>query len=238
MEKNKIRLHKFLADAGVCSRRKAEDLMIQKRVSVNGKIVDELGFKINPDNDKVFLDNEEVINNKQKTYLMLNKPKGCVTSVTDPYNRPTVMDYIKPIKERVFPIGRLDFNTEGLLLLTNDGEFMNKILHPSFLIKKIYLVVTDNRPKLQEIKKLENGVQIDGIKLANCQISFLEDSPSSSLMKVCIHEGRNKQIRKMFTMIGYQVIRLMRIQIGELKLGDLKQGTYRYLNKNEINKIF
>lgn len=234
----KIRLQKYLADAGICSRRKAESYIIQNRISVNGIIVNELGYKINPNSDKVLFDNEEVIVKQSKIYLMLHKPKGCVTTVTDPFNRPTVMDYIKPIQERLFPIGRLDFNTEGLLLLTNDGEFTNKILHPSFLIRKTYLVTTDIKPAIKDIQILENGIRFDEKKLAKCQISFMDDLKYPNLLRVTIHEGYNKQIRKMFQKIGCQVIRLIRIQIGGLKLGDLKPGTYKHLDSNERDLIF
>jgi 23S rRNA pseudouridine2605 synthase len=237
MKENLIRLQKYLADAGICSRRKAESYIQQGLVVVNGSIVKEMGTKIDPDKDKVTFDGEVVRQSSQKIYLMLNKPKGCVTTVSDPEGRPTVMDYIKSVKTRVFPIGRLDFNTEGLLLFTNDGEFANQLLHPSFMIVKKYFVTTNKLPDILEIRRLERGVQLEDKKLAKCRIVVLDKKIYTNSMEVSIHEGWNKQIRRMFEMIGYEVIYLKRIQFGGLYLGNIKPGDFRFLQKSDLEQI-
>jgi 23S rRNA pseudouridine2605 synthase len=237
MEENKVRLHKFLADAGICSRRKAEQCIRDGIVRVNDIIVRELGTKVEPGIDHVSFDGKIVSQTNQKIYLMLNKPKGCVTTVSDPEGRPTVMDYIKSVKGRVFPIGRLDFNTEGLLLFTNDGEFANQLLHPKFKIVKKYFVITNKLPSIQEIRRLENGVQLEDKKLAKSRIVILDQKQIPCSMEISIHEGWNKQIRRMFETIGYEVLYLMRIQIGGLYLGNIKPGTYRFLQKSDLELI-
>jgi len=237
MEENKIRLHKYLADAGICSRRKAEQCIRDGVVQVNGISVRELGVKVDPDIDQVSFDGKIVSLTNQKIYLMLNKPKGCVTTVSDPEGRPTVMDYLKSVKGRVFPIGRLDFNTEGLLLFTNDGDFANQILHPSNKVVKKYFVITNKLPTLQEIRQLENGVKLFDKKLAKSRIVILDQKQYPCSMEVSIHEGYNKQIRRMFETIGYEVLYLKRTQIGGLYLGNIKPGTYRFLQKRDLDLI-
>ncbi|MBA4320925.1 MAG: pseudouridine synthase [Flavobacterium sp.] len=238
MDENKVRLHKYLSAAGICSRRKAEQYILEGLVQVNNSIVKELGTKINPLLDLISFNGQEVNINTQKIYILFNKPKGCVTTVSDPEGRPTVMDYIKAVKERVFPIGRLDFNTEGLLLFTNDGEFANQLLHPSFLIVKKYFVTTEKLPNILEIRKLENGIQLEYKKLAKSRIVILDQKLFPCSMEVSIHEGLNKQIRRMFQKIGYEVTYLKRTQIGGLYLGNLKTGTFRYLQKKDLETVF
>ena len=238
MTENLVRLHKYLSDAGVCSRRKAEAYIEQRLVTVNGKLIQELGYKINPEVDIVRLNGKEIKNNNTKIYIMLNKPRGCLSTVSDPEGRPTVMEYVKKIQERIFPIGRLDFNTEGLLLFTNDGDFAYRILHPKFVLKKIYLVSTHIMPNLDQIAILESGILLEGKKLAKCKIEIVKKSEYPNTMKITIHEGWNRQIRKMFNSISCEVIKLTRIQIGGLPLGNIKLGTFRFLQKNDLEAIF
>lgn len=237
MEEKLVRLHKYLADAGICSRRKAEVYIKQGFVMVNHVLVTELGTKINPEEDIVSFQEKEIHQKGSKIYLMMNKPKGCVTTVSDPEGRPTVMDYIKTIHTRVFPIGRLDFNTEGLLLFTNDGEFANQLIHPRYMIEKKYLVITDRLPEILEIRRLERGVQLEDKKLAKCRIVVLDKKLYPNTMEVSIHEGWNKQIRRMFETIGYEVTYLKRVQIGGLYLGNIKPGDFRFLQKSDLELI-
>jgi 23S rRNA pseudouridine2605 synthase len=237
MEEKLVRLHKFLADAGICSRRKAEGYIEQGFVKVNHVLVTEQGTKINPEEDIVSFQDKEVRMKVAKVYLMMNKPKGCVTTVSDPEGRPTVMDYIQSIKTRVFPVGRLDFNTEGLLLFTNDGDFANQLLHPRFLIVKKYFVVTNRPPEVLEVRRLERGVQLEDKKLAKCRIVMLDKKVYPNSMEVSIHEGWNKQIRRMFETIGYEVTYLKRIQIGGLYLGNIKPGDFRFLHQSDLELI-
>ena len=235
MDTKLVRLNKFLADAGIASRRKADYFISIGLVSINGKVVSEVGTKVDPSVDDVTYDGKKVNVPDEKVYVLLNKPKGCITSVEDPEGRNTVMDYVKGIHVRIFPVGRLDYNSEGLLLLTNDGDFANRIMHPRFEIKKKYLVQLSRMPDIQEIKRLEKGMYIDGVKLSPCQIIILSNEPDEVYLEIILQEGKNREIRRMFEFFNYNVISLKRIQLGNLRLGTVPSGKFRLLSKKEVD---
>lgn len=227
----------MIADSGCCSRRKAETLISQGRVKLNGrpvKLGDKCGFK-----DIVTIDGERITLPKKKNfvYIMLNKPRGYVTTVSDELDRRCVMDLLEGVEERVYPVGRLDRNSEGLLLFTNDGEFANSIMHPSRHISKTYRVTV--RPDIndEQLVALSEGVEIDGRKTLPANIVVKEKAPGRVVLLVTIKEGRNRQIRKMCEAVGLEVARLRRISIGPLKLGMLKPGTYRELTADELRAL-
>lgn len=227
----------MIADSGYCSRRKAEEIITQKRVKVNGrpvKLGDKCGFK-----DIVTIDDERIVMAKKKNfvYLMMNKPRGYVTTVSDELQRRCVMDLLSDVDERVYPIGRLDKNSEGLLLFTNDGEFANSIMHPSRHISKTYRVTV--RPDINDdqLVQLSDGVVIDGKKTLQASVIVKEKQAGRVVILITIKEGRNRQIRKMCEAVGLEVARLRRISIGPLKLGMLKPGTYRDLTAEELRAI-
>ena len=224
------RVQKLLSNYGYCSRRKAEVLIQDGRVKVNGKLIT-IGDKATLE-DKIEVDNKLVIK-ERKMYLMLNKPLYCVTALKDDQHK-TVMDYVK-VKERVFPVGRLDYNSSGLLLLTNDGDFSNKIMHPSNEVKKTYLVRVSKALRHHAAAKLEKGVTLDdGSKTSRAKVYF----HNPLLVEITVHEGKNRIIRRMLEAVGYEVRSLERVRVGNLDLGTLKPGRYRSLNKKDIDKIF
>lgn len=232
-----MRLQKFLAEAGVASRRKSEEIILASRVRVNGEIVNTLGTKIDDEKDIVTLDGKEVKLQNKAVYIMLNKPVGCVTTVTDQFGRKTVMDYLKNVNERVYPVGRLDYDTSGLLLLTNDGDLTHRLTHPSHNIDKNYIALVKGVPNEKALESFRKGLVIDGCKTAEAKISVLSSKDNKALLDIKIHEGRNRQVRKMCEAIGNPVIKLKRIAIGNLKLGDLKEGSFRYLSDSEIEYL-
>ena len=230
-----MRINKFLALCAVASRRKSEQLILQKRVKVNGRIVQDFATEINPQKDIVLVDGKPVHFKEDFIYLMLHKPKGYVTTTSDEHNRPTVMDLIKtPDGRRVYPVGRLDYNTEGLLLFTDDGDLANILTHPSYQIEKTYVAKIKGAITLEEINKLRSGVVIDGAKTAPCKVKVLKMDEKSTRLEITIHEGRNRQVRKMLKSIGKDTGFLKRINIGKIRLGGLKRGKFRLLNKREI----
>lgn len=232
---NLVRLNKFIASNGISSRRKVDELITQGRVTVNGHTIKELGFRIDPEKDKVALDGEIIKTDRKKIYILLNKPKGVITSVSDDKHRTTVIDLIN-IKEKIFPVGRLDYNTTGLLLLTNDGGLANKLMHPKSEVYKTYFV-TLSKPLEEKHKiKLLNGIKLEGKKTAPCKINFPKKNNYQSLY-ISIYEGRNRQVRNMFEHYGYFVRELQRVQYDGLKMGELKEGQWRYLDKIEISKL-
>jgi len=236
----KIRLQKFLADAGVASRRKCEEYITKGLVSINGKVISELGVKVDPKKD-VIKYNEQIVKTTAKyIYILLNKPLGYVTTASDQFNRPIVMDLLKDVKQRVVPVGRLDMYTTGALILTNDGEFVNNVIHPKNNINKTYIVVTKGIPTKEEIEKLKKGVEIDGYTTKEAKIEMLEKDTKkdTSKVKVIIHEGKNRQIRKMFDIIEKPIISIHRIKIGRIDVSDLKLGEYRKLKKEEIESLW
>ena len=222
------RVQKLLSNYGYCSRRKAEELIDQGKVKVNGKTIS-LGDKAS-ETDKITVDGKAVIK-ERKVYLLFNKPIRCVTALKDEQYR-TVMSYIK-VKERVFPIGRLDYNTSGLLLLTNDGDFANKVMHPSHEIKKTYLVELMHPAAREQISEIEKGVYLADGKTRPAKVNKL----SPTLFEITIHEGKNKIVRRMFAKVGCKVKRLERVRIGSLSLGSLKPGMYKILGKKDLERV-
>ncbi len=231
-----MRINKYLATSGVASRRKAESMILSHRVKVNGKIVTELATDIT-ENDIVLLDNKQINAHIDFEYFMLNKPKGYVSTASDDRGRKTVVSLINS-KSRIYPVGRLDFDSEGLLILTNDGELTNKLTHPRNNISKTYLVNINSTITETELQKLRNGVIIDGYKLHECIIKIIEKNKIETKMEITIFEGRNREIRKMFECIGKKVVFLKRIKIADLSLGSLKRGEYRQLSSKEIEYLY
>ena len=237
-----VRLQKFLAEAGIASRRKCEELIQSGKVMVNGKVVETLGTKINPKEDKVTYNGKIVENSLQKTYILLNKPIGCVTTAKDQFKRDTVLDLIK-INKRIVPCGRLDMYTSGALILTDDGDFVYKITHPKHEIEKTYTVTIKGIVTNEEVQKLRQGVEIDDngekyiTKKANVRILKTDIEKDISRLEIVIHEGKNRQVRKMCEAVGRKVLALHRSKIGNIGVKDLKIGTWRYLKKHEIEKL-
>ncbi|MDP4096682.1 rRNA pseudouridine synthase [Paenibacillus sp. P96] len=232
------RLQKILAQAGVASRRKCEELILAGKVEVNGETVKELGTKADPAQDIITV-NGKPIKSEQKVYLMMNKPKGVITSASDPEGRKIVSDYLKGVKERVYPVGRLDYDTEGLLLLTNDGEFANLLTHPRHHVPKTYVATVKGVPHGTELDKLRRGIQLEDGMTAPAEVEYKDVDPDGkeSVISITIYEGRNRQVRRMFEAISHPVIRLKRIAFGDLLLQNLKRGLMRPLTKDEVNRL-
>jgi len=231
-----IRLQKFLAEAGVASRRKSEELILQGRVEINGRKITVPGCKVS-ESDIVKVDGKVVRQEKKKVYIMLNKPVGYVTTTKDQFNRKTVLDLVTGVEERIFPVGRLDYDTSGLLLLTNDGELANRLTHPRYETEKVYHAKIDGRIDENVIRAFEKGIRLEDGITAPARIRTLEIYEKNSLVEVRIHEGRNRQIRRMFNALNYIVLRLKRVAFGPLKLGGLKEGDWRYLTPEEIRML-
>lgn len=227
------RLQKYIARCGVSSRRKAEELILNGCVQVNGVVVTELGTKINPEKDAVMVDNKIISETERFIYIKLYKPEGYVTTVKDQFGRKTVIDLIN-INERIYPIGRLDCNTSGLLLLTNDGDLANKLMHPKYNIYKTYIAEVDGRISDEAIMRLKNGVRIEDYKTAPARVNLISLTGNSSVVQVSIYEGKNRQVRKMLQAVGHSVRTLKRISFGKINLGDLKPGSWVHLNEEEI----
>ncbi len=233
----KERLQKIIADSGLTSRRKAEKLIEQGRVSVNGTVVTELGTKADPAKDAIEVDGDQIDVRPNKIYVMLNKPPGHICSLTDPEGRPTVTKLIADIPERLYPVGRLDYDTEGLLILTNDGTFSQTMQHPRHNIPRMYKVKVKSVPKEELLKQLRRGIVIDGVKTNRCWIKIIEKTRKNAWLEVVLKEGRNRQIKQMFERIKHPVLRIVRVAFGPLELGSLPQGQYRFLKKKEIEAI-
>ncbi len=229
-----IRLQKYISDSGYTSRRKAEELITQGRVKVNGNIA-ALGCKVDEVNDVVEIDSKIISKEENKVYIMLNKPTGYLSSVSDDRGRKTVVDLVN-VKERVFPVGRLDFDTEGLLILTNDGEFTYKITHPKFEITKTYLAKLDKKVNPKDLEPFLKGIEIEDYIAKAKEVNLINEDKNEVL--ITISQGKNRQVRKMFDKIGYKVIRLKRISIGKLMLGKLNSGEWKTLSQNELDKLF
>ncbi|MBE0461422.1 MAG: rRNA pseudouridine synthase [Candidatus Aminicenantes bacterium] len=232
-----IRLNKFLAQAGIASRREADRFISEGRVKVNGKIVRTLGVKIEEETDTVEVDGRRVESKLQPIYLMLNKPPGYLVTSKDPFQRPTIMSLLPPLKKRVFPVGRLDYDSSGLLLLTNDGELANRLMHPRYNVKKVYLVKVLGLPDGLKIMKLQKGIYLDGKKTAPAKIMKLSSMANKTLFRVEIHEGRKREIKQLFKAIGHKVVGLERIKFANLSLGFLKKGQWRFLMNKEIASL-
>lgn len=235
--KNKVRIQKFLSQAGICSRRKAEELIQQGLVSVNKKVVTELGTKIDPDKDIIHVEGSRIKTEIKKVTILLYKPKGYVTTLSDPQERPTVQDLIKKTSMRLFPVGRLDFNSEGLLLLTNDGEMSNTLTHPQHQIEKVYWVKVQGKPSESKLKRLRRGIKLEDGPTAPCKVKILSHTETNCWLEIVLKEGRNRQIRRMIEAIGYNVLKLKRARLAGLTLEGLKPGEYRLLTPQEIKTL-
>lgn len=233
----KVRLNKFLASCGAASRRGADELISSGRVRVNSIVVTELGKMVETDNDTVTLDGKKVEPVSKMTYIMLYKPKGCITSLRDEKGRKTVYDYLDVEVPHLVPVGRLDYDTEGLLLLTNDGELVNRLAHPSGEVPKSYLVRAEGEFPEHILAKLRKGVEIDGVKTKRSKVKLLEQGEKEAKLLVTITEGRNRQVRRMFEAVERNVVFLKRVAIGDLRLGGLARGAWRYLREEEVEYL-
>ena len=234
------RLQKYLAGVGIDSRRKCEELILQGLVRVNNSVVTKLGTKVDPQKDIVEVKGKLIKykEKKQYSYILLNKPKGYLTSLSDPFGRPVVLDLLKGVKERVYPVGRLDFNSEGILILTNDGELAYALTHPAKEVEKVYIVEVKGIPTPEKLKILSKGVILENnYRISPCSIYLLKISNRNAILKIKIREGKKRQIRKMGEYIGHFVLKLRRIQLGPIFLKGVKPGEYRYLNKEEIKSL-
>lgn len=233
-----MRINKYIALCGIASRRAAEQLILDSKVKVNNKVVTQLATDIDEENDTVTIDGNKIAPISRMIYAMLNKPKGCICTVKDDLGRKTIMDYLPGLREkRVFPIGRLDYDTEGLLLITNDGELSNKLTHPSHEIPKTYIAKIEGEVPQNDLATIRNGVVLDGRKLHRSKVKLLEVKDNIYRYEVTIYEGRNRQVHRMFESVGKEVIFLKRVAVGELRLGGLSRGAFRYLTEIEINKL-
>ncbi len=232
-----MRLQKYMAKCGVASRRKSEKIILEGRVTVNGLVVKELGTIIDPNKDIVKVDNKEIQIEKNKVYIMLNKPEGYVTTLKDKHSDKIVLDLIKSIEERIFPVGRLDLDTSGLLLMTNDGDLAYKLTHPSHEVPKKYIALVEGVPNNKKLNRFRKGLKIDGRVTAEAYVKIVKRYKDSSVLKISIHEGRNRQVRKMCEYIKHPVIKLKRVAIGELNLDNLEIGKWRYLTEKEVKYL-
>lgn len=233
-----VRLQKYIAMCGMASRRNAEIMIEDGRVKVNGEVIKTLGTKVEIGADKVFLDGVQIKPEAKKYYIMLNKPVGYVSTVNDQFDRPTVVDLIgEEIKSRVFPVGRLDYDTEGLLLLTNDGDFTYKVTHPKHEMDKTYIVTLKGGITVKGLNALRRGVEIEDYKTSPAEVEMLSAEKGVTVLKVVIHEGKNRQVRKMMEAVGAKVSELKRVSIGKVELGNLPLGRWRYLTAHEINYL-
>lgn len=240
----RVRLNKLIADSGLASRRHADRMIEEGAVTVNGKRVYELGIKVDPQADRILVEGKPLRKPlTQKLYLVMNKPRGVLTTMDDPHDRPTIAHYLEGVPSRVFPVGRLDWDSEGMLLLTNDGDFANKVMHPKAEVTKTYLVKLDGQPAPFQIEKLKKGVSIVGGRVSARHIEKIKKSGENKSekyewYKIVITEGKNRQIRQMFEKIGFDVLKLQRVAIGRLRLGALKTGELVYINDVAVERVF
>lgn len=231
------RLQKYMARCGACSRRAAEEMILAGRVKVNKTVVTELGTRVDCDNDKVFLDGKQLLPEKKHYYVMLNKPKGYIATASDERGRSTVTELVADLDARLYPVGRLDLLSEGLLFLTNDGDFAFKMTHPGHQIKKKYQVVVSPIPQYEDLEKLRKGVDIGGYVTAPATITLANEEERTAQLNFTISEGKNRQIRKMCEAVGLRVLRLKRVNIGGVSLGTLPVGKWRHLTEAELKKL-
>ncbi len=234
---NQIRLQKALAEATQYSRRKAEEIIAQGRVAVNGTVVSEQGVKVDPSRDEITLDGKVVSVRERLIYLMLNKPRGVICALSDPQGRPLVTDLLKGIREKVYPVGRLDLDSEGLLMLTNDGAFTLKMTHPRYGIPKSYQALVKEAPSETKLNMLREGITLEDGPTAPARVSILKSEGKKVWVGVTITEGRKRQVRRMLAAVGAQVLRLKRVAVGDLELRGLRQGSYRYLHSAEVHSL-
>lgn len=238
MSSDKIRLQKFLAQCGICSRRKAEEHIQQGDVTVDGVVVQEMGVTITPGVSEVRFKGKLVSEKEPPVYYLLNKPKGYVTTLKDPQGRPIVTSLITDCAMRLFPVGRLDFDTEGALILTNDGDLAQKIQHPSHTTDKTYEALVRGNPNRHSLNQLKKGVMLEGKMTSPARLTRLAKKGGNTLMEIIIHEGRKHQVKKMFAHVGHPVLELKRTAYGKLRLGKLAIGKYKLLSGADINRIF
>ena len=231
------RLQKILAQAGLASRRNAEELIRQGKVTVDGKVVTEMGVRVDPEKQVVAFEGRPLRQEEEKIYLLLNKPRGYVTALSDPQGRPIVTSLLTGITSRVFPVGRLDFDTEGALILTNDGDFAERILHPRFEIERTYQAEVRGLPTPEKIRLLEEGFELEGKKTWPAKVGIIAREQATTTLEITIHEGRKRQVRKMFAAIGHRVLALKRIAYGGLRLDALPSGKYRRLTPADLALI-
>lgn len=234
----KERLQKILAQAGIASRRAAEEYIRAGRVAVDGTVVTEMGLQLDPSRHRITFDGKPISREARHVYILLNKPAGYVTTLSDPQGRPLVTSLLRGVKERVFPVGRLDLNTEGALILTNDGELANRIIHPKYEVNKTYVATVKGRPERRQLRQLETGIVLDGQKTWPAKVRVVQEEERSTVVEIVIHEGKKRQVRKMFAAIGHPVLHLQRTAYGRLQLGSLPLGSYRYLKEKDLAQIF
>jgi 23S rRNA pseudouridine2605 synthase len=235
----RVRLNKYLADCGVASRRKADELMTEGQVMVNGKKVFELGTRVDPLRDKILVSGKPVRAPSHKVYIMFHKPKNVVTTMEDPLGRPTIAEFFNRLPVRVFPVGRLDWDTEGLMLLTNDGDFSQRINHPGEEVPKTYMAKVSGKPSDEALQRLVRGVSIIGGRVQALHVERIKRGADKyDWIKIVVGEGKNRQVRRMFEKIGFDVLKLQRVAVGRLRLGTLKRGEFVFLTEQGIAKIF
>ncbi|MBQ7653945.1 MAG: rRNA pseudouridine synthase [Clostridia bacterium] len=236
MADSNIRLQKFLSESGVASRRKSEELIAEGKVRVNGRVAS-IGDKVNPRRDTVTVSGKKIVRKKGKSYIMLHKPRGFITTMNDELGRKCVSRLVEDFPERIYPVGRLDKDSEGLLILTNDGEFSNALTHPAKHVPKTYRVTVRENVTEDQLAKLTESMMIDGYKTAPADVKILLKEPTRTVMEMILYEGRNRQIRKMCEQVGLTVIRLKRTAVGSIKLGMLQTGKWRELTDDEVHKL-
>jgi 23S rRNA pseudouridine2605 synthase/16S rRNA pseudouridine516 synthase len=237
VQEEKVRINKYLAMCGVASRRAADQLVLEGKVSVNGRIADEPGFKVDPRNDEVIVDGRLMARPEaKKVYILFNKPRNVITTSHDERDRQQILDFID-VRERVFPVGRLDRKSTGLLLLTNDGTLAHRLMHPSSMVQKEYLAVLDEKFPPSMLQKLTGGMRLKdtGEKVSPCKAKIIDDGMS---VLVSIHEGKNHQVRRMFSTLGFEVKRLDRVAYAGLTAGELRRGEWRFLSRNEVDRLY
>ena len=232
-----VRLQKVIAGTGLASRRKAEVLIASGRVTVNGKVVTELGTKVDPDRVHIKVDGKHLSSTQPYVYLLLNKPKNVMSTLNDPGGRPTVKDYLRGISVRVFPVGRLDFDSEGLMLLTNHGDLAQTLLHPRYHVPKTYLIKVKQVVTDEHLRQLEQGVQLEDGMTSPAIVKKVKKAKQNSWLEMTIREGRQHQVKRMLEAVGHPVLKLTRIKMGPLSLGDLESGEFRYLTDREANAL-
>lgn len=232
-----MRLQKFIAECGIASRRNAEKIIESGRVYINGELVDYMGCVIDPDRDVVEIDGRVIEPENKKYYIMLNKPKNYVTTVSDDLGRPTVMQLVSDINARIYPVGRLDFDTTGLLIMTNDGEFANILTHPRHVVNKAYIARIDKPLDENQLERLRRGIDLDGVMTSPAKAENIKRPQKGFEVKITIHEGKNRQVRRMLDAVGANVMSLKRISVGSVTLGNLPEGKWRKLSDAEINKL-
>jgi len=233
----KVRIQKAISSSGIASRRKAEMLVKEGRVTVNGQKITKPGILVDLEKDKIRVDGKLITRDNKKVYILLYKPRGYITSLEDPLERPKVIDLLTKVKVKVVPVGRLDFNAEGVLLLTNDGSLAQRLLHPRFGIPRTYLVKVKGFPDPKVIKKLRQGIQLSDGMTSPAKVNFLERTKKNSWIRITVKEGKNRLIKRMFAAVGHPVLKLKRIKFGPFSLGNLNPGEYRIISPEEIKKL-